>query len=547
MTATTVGSRARTAQAGSGGSSLTGTAPLLRFMLRRERVALPIWVAATGLLVAVQSAQSQDVFSDPQELATLRATAEGNPALLAMAGPVELIRTIGGEVVFEIFSYVAVVTALMAMFLVTRQTRSDEEAGRAELVRAGRVGRRATLAAAVVLALLANAAVAVVVAVAGIATGLPGPGSVLFGLAVAGVGVAFTGITALAVQVLDHGRGVYGAVVAVLGAAWALRAAGDVGDGSLSWLSPIGWGQRTYPYVDDRWWPLLLPVGLFAVTTAAAVALLDRRDLGAGLLASRPGRPRGSWLLSSPWGLAWRLHRGSLAAWSAGLLLLGMAYGSFGEAMEEFVTDNPEIAEFLPGGAESIVDSYFAVTLAFGAILAAAYGVSAVLRAHSEETGGRVEPLLATATSRWAWLGGHVAVALLGSALLVGLSGFGNGVAHGTTIGEWDPVLRLTAQSLAYIPAVWVVVGVAAAAVGLVPRASAAVSWVVVAYVAVVAFFGESFDLPGWALDASPLHRTPQVPLEDIAAVPVVVLTAVAAGLVAAGLAGVRRRDLTTS
>lgn len=538
---------ARTRPAQPAGSSLAGTGTLLRFMLRRERIGLPIWIAATGLLVTVQSTQSQDVFSDPQELATFRATAEGNPALLAMAGPAELIETIGGEVVFEIFSYVAVVAALMTMFLVTRQTRSDEETGRAELVRSGRVGRRATLAAAVLLALLASAAVAVVVAVAGIATGLPGTGSVLFGLAVAGVGVAFTGVTALAVQVLDHGRGVYGAVVAVLGASWALRAAGDVGDGTLSWLSPIGWGQRTYPYVDDRWWPLLLPVGLFAATIVAAVALLDRRDLGAGLLASRPGRPRASWLLSSPRGLAWRLHRGSLAGWSAGLLLLGIAYGSFGDTMEEFVTDNPEIAEFLPGGAESIVDSYFAVTLALGAILAAAYGVAAVLRAHGEETSGRVEPLLATATSRWAWLGSHVAVAMLGSALLVALSGFGNGVAYGAMIGEWDPVLRLTGQSLVYVPAVWVVVGVAAAAVGLAPRAASAISWVVVAYVAVVAFFGESFDLPGWALDASPLHWTPQVPLEDVAAVPVMVLTAVAAGLVTAGLVGVRRRDLQMS
>jgi ABC-2 type transport system permease protein len=399
----------------------------------------------------------------------------------------------------------------------------------------------------VALALLANAAVAVLVAVVGVATGLPATGSVLFGLGVAGVGVAFIGITALAVQIVDHGRGVYGAVVAVLGAAWALRAVGDVGDGSWAWLSPIGWGQRTYPYVDDRWWPLLLPVGLFVVTTAGAVALLDRRDLGAGLLVSRPGRPRASWALRSTWGLAWRLHRGSLVAWSAGLLLLGVAYGSFGESMEEFVAGNPEIAEFLPGGAESIVDSYFAVTLSFQAVLAAAYGVAAVLRARGEETSGRVEPLLATPTSRWTWLGGHVGMALIGSALLVVLAGLGNGLAYGAAIEQWGQVARLAAYSLIYVPAVWVVIGVATMAVGLVPNVAGAVAWAALALVAVVAFFGESFDLPGWALDVSPLHWTPQVPLEDLAGAPMVVLTLISCGLVAAGLAGVRRRDLTLS
>jgi ABC-2 type transport system permease protein len=545
---TTVTERpARTAARESAGSSLAGTGTLLRFMLRRERIGLPIWMIAPGLLVTVQSLQTQATFTSPQELAELRATAEGNPSLLAMAGPADLIETTGGEVVFEIFSYVAVVAALMSMFLVTRQTRSDEEAGRAELVRAGRVGRRATLAAAVVLALLANVAVAVLVAVAGIATDLPATGSVLLGLAVAGVGVAFTGLTALAVQVFDHGRAVYGAVVAALGASWGLRAAGDVADGTLSWLSPIGWGQRTFPYVDDRWWPLLLPVGLFLASTAGAVALLDRRDLGAGLVTSRPGRPRATWALSSTEGLAWRLQRGSLTGWAAGLLLLGLAYGSFGEGMEDFVADNPEIAEFLPGGAESIVDSYFAVTLVFGAVLTAAYGVAAVLRARSEETSGRVEPLLATPTSRARWLAGHVAVALLGTALLLLLNGLGNGLAFGAATGDYGDLARLTASSLAYLPAVWGVVGVAVLAVGLLPRFASVIAWVTIAFVAVVAFFGESFELPGWLVGLSPLDRVGQVPLEDVDGGGLALLAVAAGVLMVAGFAFLRRRDLDTN
>ena len=46
-----------------------------------------------------------------------------------------VVQTIGGEVTFEIFTYVAIVVALMSMFLVGRHTRSDEEAGRGELLR----------------------------------------------------------------------------------------------------------------------------------------------------------------------------------------------------------------------------------------------------------------------------------------------------------------------------------------------------------------------------------------------------------------------------
>ncbi|MGF1654068.1 MAG: ABC transporter permease [Actinomycetales bacterium] len=526
---------------------MTGTWALVRFALRRERIGLPIWVVAAAAFVAIQSVQSQDFYDDPEQLASLRATAEGNAALLAMTGPVRLLETVAGEVVFEIFSFVATVVALMSMFLVVRHTRADEEAGRAELVRSARVGRRAPLAAALVVAILANAAAGALTMVAAVATGLPVGGSVLLGGALASVGLAFSGLTAAAVQVFDHGRSVYGVVVAALGGSWALRGAGDVGDGALSWLSPIGWAQRTYPFVDDRWWPLLLPLGLAAATTAVAVALLDRRDLGAGLVASRPGRARASWALSTPLGLAWRLQRGSLAGWAAGLFLLGLAYGSFGRSIEEFVTDNPQIADFLPGGAQDVVDSFFAVTIAFGAVLAAAYATAAVLRARGEETSGRIEAVAATPTGRWSLLGSHLVVALVGSLAVMSLNGLGQGLAHAVSVEDPSQVPRLVGLSLAYLPAIWVVTGVTALVVGLLPRAAPAIAWAVVAYLGVVTFFGDSFELPDWARALSPTDHVPRVPLDDVSVAPLAVLTAVAVAATVAGLAAYRRRDLGLS
>lgn len=41
-----------------------------------------------------------------------------------------------------------------------------------------------------------------------------------------------------------------------------------MGNDALSWLSPIGWIQRTYVFVDDRWWPLVLCLALAAPTAA---------------------------------------------------------------------------------------------------------------------------------------------------------------------------------------------------------------------------------------------------------------------------------------
>jgi ABC-2 type transport system permease protein len=348
--------------------------------------------------------------------------------------------------------------------------------------------------------------------------------------------------------VFENPRAVYGAVGTVLAAAYVLRAAGDAGSGALSWLSPIGWGQRTYPYVDDRWWPLLLPAAAAALLVAAAVALLDRRDFGAGLLGQRPGRAGaspvlGSRVLGSPLGLAWRLQRGSLIGWAAGVLVMGVAFVSIGNSIEQFAEDNAQVAELL-GGAGNLVDSYLALSLALWALAAAAYGIGSVLRVRGEETAGRAEPVLATATGRPAWLGSHLAVALVGSALVLVAGGLGLGLAYGAAVTDGGQVARLAGAALAWVPAAWLVIAVAVLAFGWLPRAAAVVAWTVLGYCAVVVLFADSFDLPGWVGSASPFTHTPDTPLDGVVAAPLLVIAAVAVVLVAGGITGVRRRDV---
>jgi ABC-2 type transport system permease protein len=520
---------------------------MARFMLRRERRGLPIWVLATGTLVLVQSVQSQALYDTPEKLARLRATTEGNSAVVAMSGPGELLDTIGGEVVFEIFAFAGILVALMNMFLVGRHTRADEESGRAELLRSARVDRRALLTSALAVAGLADLAVTVVVVLAAVGTGLPAGGSLLFGVALGCLGLVFAGLTAAVAQLYESTRGVYGTVTALLGLTYALRAAGDAGNGALSWLSPMGWGQRTLPYVADRWWPVAVSLAAAAGLVALAVLTLDRRDLGGGVVASRLGRARAPRYLGSPLGLAWRLQRGPLVAWTTGAFGLGVMYGSVGKSIEQYVADNPEFAQYLPGGADQIVDSYLAITLGVSVLLAVGYGLSAVLRARSEETAGRAEPVLATPVGRPAWLGSHAGLALAGSAVVLLAGGFGIGLTYGLSVSEPAQITRTVAAATAYLPAALLAVAVAVVLVGGLPRAAAPVAWTFLAYLAVVALLGDSFDLPGWARSLSPLDHTPQAPLEDVAALPLVLMATLAAVVAAVGLAGIRRRDLDST
>ncbi|WP_369131313.1 ABC transporter permease [Modestobacter roseus] len=525
-----------------------GTGTLLRFALRRDRVRLPVWALLGALLVAVQTSASQSTYDTPESLVTYRATVGSNAASIALSGPPVGLDTVAGTVAFEMATPLALVAVLMVMFTVVRHTRADEEAGRTELVRSARVGRHAPLFAATGTAGAASVALGAAVTTGAVSTGLPAGGAVLLGASVAGTGLVFTGVTAVLAQVSGGARGVYGLVGAVLGLAVVLRAVGDVEGNGLSWASPIGWAQATHPWSDDRWSPLLVCLAAVGALVLTARQLVDHRDLGAGLVAPGPARATAPRSLRSPLGLAWRLHRGALLGWAVGVSLLGAVYGLLAESVETLLADTPEAAQFLPDGSPGgLVDAYLSVTVTVNALLATAYGVSAAIRARTEEAAGRAEPVLATATGRIGWLGSHVLVALAGTALLLVLIGLATGAARATATGDAAELSRLAGAALGYAPAVWLVTGVAVALAGVLPAAATAAAWSAFGLVAVLTVFGDSFDLPGWLVELSPLARTPALPAEQWSTGPVLVLAVVAAALVSAGLAGFRRRDLTTA
>jgi ABC-2 type transport system permease protein len=126
---------------------------------------------------------------------------------------------------------------------------------------------------------------------------------------------------------------------------------------------------------------------------------------------------------------------------------------------------------------------------------------------------GRAEPLLATATSRAAWLGSHGIVAFAGSAVVLAAAGLATGAVRAATSGEAGDVARLTGGALAHLPAVWVIAAIALLLVGLAPRAATAASWSVVAAVVLITLFGQSLNWPAWVTDLSPLSWTPTVPV----------------------------------
>jgi ABC-2 type transport system permease protein len=523
---------------------LTATFALVRFILRRDRVRIIVWIAAIGALMLTTVASVKGIYPTQASLDRAAAAAQDNAAVIALNGPPIGLRTLGGRVAFESGSFGLVVVALMSVLMIGRHTRAEEESGRVELVRAAVVGRYAPMAAALVVVVAMNVAVGVVVAVGLIGQDLPAMGSVVFGVSFTALGLVFAGTALVAAQVTENTRVVYGVGGALLGLAFALRAVGDASDGIVSWLSPIGWVQASRAYAGERWWPLALALLVAVVLVAGACALVARRDLGAGLVAPRPGPPVASPRLAGPVGLAFRLQRGSLAGWSAGLFFGGLSYGSLGDAIEDLVRDNPTLNDlFAAGGGASLTDSFFGTALLVLALIGSGYAIQSAQRLRGEEAAQLVEPLLATAISRRRWAAGHLTVALAGSLVVLGAAGLGAGLAFAVVSSDAAQVPRLLGAALVHTPAVWVLVGLTVALFGLVPRAALA-AWAGLAVCLVIGMIGDLLDLPGWLTAVSPFEHTPQLPAAELSIGPLAILVAIAAGLVALGLAAFRRRDL---
>ena len=529
-------------------AGLTGTMSLLRLAARRDRVLVPVSAFGLAAFVAVSAKATFELFPDLGAAQEAMAPTLSNPALVAMYGPISSLG-IDSIATFKSVLLGGVFLALLAYVVVRRHTRTEEEAGRLELLGAGVVGRRAALTAAVLLGTFAVLLTVALTVVWSIAVGLHPAGSVALGLTWLVIGLSWVGVTAVAAQLTSSTRGTAGWSLGALAVAFLVRAVGDTAAADsparfLSWISPLGWGVKVSPFGENRYWIVVLGLALYAALVVVAFALLDRRDLGAGVLPSRAGHERST--IASPGALTRRLARATLVGWVVAYVVLGVVLGSIARSVATFV-DSPQVADMLKalgGDAGSVIDLYFATELHFAAIGASALAIALITRMHTEETTTHLEAILATPVRRVAWALGHVVLAVLASALVLLVGATVAGLVHGADVGDiGGTVGRLTGAAISALPAVWVVMAVAMLLYGALPRFTG-LAWAALIVFLLLGEFGDLLKLPGWLVDLSPFTHLPALPGGTLEWTPLVGLTLVAAVVGAAGLAALRRRDI---
>ncbi len=524
---------------------MTGLAPSLRLVLRRDRIQLVVWLLLYAAMAASAYSTAKTNYPDAASLQSAARAASENPSLVAMFGPVYSATT-GAVGVIKLVVMMAAALGLLTGLLVIRHTRADEESGRREMLGASAIDRTAPAIAALLESVGLSVAIGVLSAAALIGTGADARGSVLFGALWTLTGIVFAAFALLCAQVTEGARAARGLFAVGLGVAYLLRAVGDVAairsDGAppaepgwASWLSPLGWAQQLRPYSDDRPWPILLLVAVSVVLTAVALRIAAQRDLGAGLIPVGRGRERGGALLASVEALSWRLHRGQLIGWSIGMLAVGLAFGGMGSAIDSLAGTSGirDMLERLGGANGTLLDIFFGAEFSIMGMAIAALGISVVNTACTEETSGRAEYLLSAPVARLRWYVSHLVAALIATAA----AALALGVGVSLTAGR-----QLIVPALATLPAVWVITAIAALA-GAVSAHWAAVGWVVLA-LCVMTMVADVLNLPDWVAEVSPFKHVATQPGAAVLTGATIILVVIAAAGLTAAAVSESRRDL---
>ncbi|UVF77022.1 ABC transporter permease [Gordonia mangrovi] len=526
---------------------LTRVGILLRLGLRRERIVVPVIIAVFVLITLATAQAISGMYATPQQRLGLQSGPGANPAFRFLLGDLDHIEPSAALVSWRVGLFLIAALGVCAAMMTVRQTRREEELGRSELVRAGAVGSLAPVAAAACVAVFFTVIVAGSMSLILIPMGASAGDVVAVFAQYAGTGLAATAVALVAAQVATtaHIANLTACSVVLLG--FLVRGVADSTQGWdwLRWTNPVGWAEQVDPFGANNLVPALMSVAVFVVGAGAAGWVAARRDLGAGLLAARPG-PATTARLSSIEAFAVRASGPLLMSWVTGVFAYALVIGFMQPSVEQLTQGNEQFDRIMRAVlGDATLSTVFGITmLGFLAVAAGAWGVNLTERLRAEETAGRTEMVLVTPTSRSRYFLAHAGVATAGGVVLMAVAAIGMVLGCGFAGGGWAiPAAHAAQSAAAQVPAVLVVITLALALYAIRP-VFVHVGWIVVAGALLLGPLAGMFDMPQWVSDLSPYTHTPLVPVDPMRPTPVLVMLCVAAALLTTGLVSFRRRRI---
>lgn len=521
---------------------------LSRAMLRRDRIRIPVWIFSLVFFTVIIAAVLPDLYTTSMEREIMAETMK-NPAITVMLGPGYGLDnyTDGAMMAHFMLVFTALAVGIMGILLTIRHTREDEEEGRIEMIRSLPVGSLSTLTATMLILTLTNIIMSLLIGVGLYSLGFESmdlSGSLLYGASLGAIGIFFAALTGLFAQLTSNTRSAIGYSFSFLIISYMVRGIGDVGNEILSLISPLGLILRIEVFVNNYWWPVYVTLAISLIIFAISLYLNSIRDLDAGFIHARKGKRNASRLLSSPLGLALRLQRTSIISWAIGMFVLGMSYGSILGDLEGFIDSSGILQQMLPeSSGYSMTERFITMLMTIMSILGVIPVLMYVLKLRSEEKRKRTEHLIARAVSRNNIMGSYTLISIVSAPIIQLMSVFGLWSAAIFVMDDLVSLNILLKAGLVHLPAIWIMIGLAVFLIGFVPRLTG-LTWAYLGYSFFVVFLGGMLQIPDWMMKLSAFAHIPQIPIEEVNIVKMLVLTSIAVILIVAGFIGYNMRDI---
>jgi ABC-2 type transport system permease protein len=544
-------------------SRIYGLGTVYAKTLRDSRLALLIMGGLMGILLISSGAAFGEAYATAQSRQELAALVKSLPA--AMAGvygnpfPVNMT-TLGGSIGWKTAGSMGLIAALWSILALSGTLAGEIRRGSLEFVATSPLGMRRIALEKLSAHLTGMAIVVVVTAVsawmAGLFQTLPGdeitPSMAIGYAAWIGIVGLASGSVAFALAPLV-GRG---ASAAIAGAVLLVGYFANGYQAAVPAFAPLanvtwfGWTAHHQPLAGQYDWVSLVPGAIVAVVLfAIGVAVFSRRDLGVTVHIPWPSMPGMALGLGGPAARSFGERLPLAFWWGIGVGIMGFIFGaaapSFSNALAQLQPDMLSIFKAMFPSIDLLNGSGAFLELAFvtfGFILAGFAASTLVNGWASDETGGRLELLLATPMSRkrWALAGGlglYGAIAVFTAMLVIGI-GVGSILTGGDVL---TPVLGTLVVGLYALA----LAGIGIAFGGIVGTSFAAE---VVAAVVIVTFLIDllvpALQLPDWMhqLALTAHLGQPMVGVWD--PVGMIACLVLAVGGVLLGAWGMARRDV---
>jgi ABC-2 type transport system permease protein len=474
----------------------------------------------------------------------------GNAAIRLFYGYPYHVVTVGGYSAWRVGGTLALAAAVFGLLAAVRALRAEEDAGRAEIVLAGVVGRRLAFTSSMTAIGLGVAVLWLAEFAGFVLAGLPVAGSAYLALGTALVIPVFVAVGAVASQLASTRRIALSLGASAVALFWLLRVLADTISGAawVRWLTPLGWAEELRPFAGPRPWALLLPIVASVPLLVVAARISAARDVGAGLIPTADRAQPSSRLLSSPTAQALRRQQGILAVWAIGFAAFGVILGAISTSVSTAGISTNMQKDFEKLGAGSIISptGYLAFVFVIFVLAASLFVCFQLGLARQEESEQQLETLLAQPVSRYRWLGGRLLLAAGATAALSLLAGFFTW-AGASAQGVHVALPKLLEAGANCLPMSLMFLGISALAYSLLPRASSALSYILVTLAFVWYLVGAVGGAPRWLVDVTPFQHIGLVPVQSFRVA--AALTMVVIGLVTAmaSLFFFRQRDLLGS